>query len=155
MDVLHPPARGPEGNENARSLVLLLHYASHSILLTGDLEGNGLARVLDLPPPTVEVMMSPHHGSRTANTPALAQWAKPRVVVACMGQLRGRVSGGQVYTSAGIKFLGTWPHGAITMRFHATGLVVETFQSKQTMVVRKTRRPASDGELPPEVQAEP
>src|SRR5262249_11341860 len=39
MEVLHPPANGPEGNENARSLVLLVRHAGHVLLLTGDLEG--------------------------------------------------------------------------------------------------------------------
>jgi competence protein ComEC len=42
MEVLHPPPAGPDGNENARSLVLLVRHAGHSILLTGDLEGRGL-----------------------------------------------------------------------------------------------------------------
>jgi competence protein ComEC len=47
LEVLHPPAVGPEGNENARSLVLQVRHAGHVILLTGDLEGEGLRRALD------------------------------------------------------------------------------------------------------------
>jgi competence protein ComEC len=71
LEVLHPPAFGPDGNENARSLVLLVRHAGHSILLTGDLEGKGLQRVLgELPPRRVEVMMVPHHGSRLVSGPA-------------------------------------------------------------------------------------
>src|SRR5205085_596901 len=46
LDVLHPPAQRLEGNENARSLVLLIRHGGHSILLTGDLEKAGLERVL-------------------------------------------------------------------------------------------------------------
>jgi competence protein ComEC len=57
IEVLHPPAAGPEGNENTRSLVLLIHHAGHSLLLTGDLEGAGLERVLQLPPPRVDVLI--------------------------------------------------------------------------------------------------
>ena len=49
LEVLHPPASGPEGNENVRSLVLELQHAGHTLLLTGDLEGPGLERVLGLP----------------------------------------------------------------------------------------------------------
>jgi competence protein ComEC len=41
LDALHPPAVGPEGNENARSLVLLVRHLGHTVLLTGDLEGPG------------------------------------------------------------------------------------------------------------------
>jgi competence protein ComEC len=47
LEVLHPPAVGPEGNENARSLVIQVRHAGHSILLTGDLEGPGLRLLLD------------------------------------------------------------------------------------------------------------
>src|SRR5258708_6226592 len=33
IDVLHPPEKGPAGNENARSLVLLVHHGEHTFLL--------------------------------------------------------------------------------------------------------------------------
>ncbi len=58
IDVLHPPAVGPEGNENARSLVLLVQHLGHSILLTGDLEGPGLDRVLVQSSRSVDVLTS-------------------------------------------------------------------------------------------------
>ena len=48
LEVLHPPAEVLPGNENARSLVLHVIYGGHSLLLTGDLEGLGLERVLRL-----------------------------------------------------------------------------------------------------------
>jgi competence protein ComEC len=58
LEVLHPPKLGPEGNENARSLVLLARHAGHTILLTGDLEGPGLDRVLSFQPVHVDVLKS-------------------------------------------------------------------------------------------------
>jgi competence protein ComEC len=58
LEVLHPPPVGPNGNENARSLVLEVRHAGHSLLLTGDLEGPGLERVLRLPPHHVDVLTS-------------------------------------------------------------------------------------------------
>src|SRR5262249_59982894 len=64
LEVLHPPAVGPAGNENARSLVLRVRHAGHSILLTGDLEGEGLRRVIgELPPQRSDVLMAPPPGS--------------------------------------------------------------------------------------------
>ncbi|HEX4613536.1 MAG TPA: ComEC/Rec2 family competence protein, partial [Urbifossiella sp.] len=54
FDVLHPPAVGPDGVENVRSLVLLVRHAGNTVLLTGDLEGAGQERVVALPPPPVE-----------------------------------------------------------------------------------------------------
>ena len=49
IDVLHPPTLGPAGNENSRSLVLLVRHAGHTVLLTGDLEGVGLDMVTRQP----------------------------------------------------------------------------------------------------------
>jgi competence protein ComEC len=136
LEVLHPPALGPEGNENARSLVLLVRHAGNSLLLTGDLEGTGLARVLALPRLPVDVLMAPHHGSRFPNTPELADWARPRVVISCEGPPRNRLRPPEPYTEIGAVFLGTWPHGAITLRSRPGSLIVDTFQSRQRVVVR-------------------
>jgi competence protein ComEC len=141
FEVLHPPAVGPDGNENARSLVLLIRHAGHTLLLTGDLEGPGLARVLALDPVRADVFMAPHHGSRFPNTPELARWAQPRVVISCEGPPRGPARPAQPYSPMGATFLGTWPHGAITVRSHTSGLVIETFQTRHRFVVRSNRAP--------------
>ena len=134
IDVLHPPSVGPDGAENERSLVLLVRHAGHSILLTGDLEKSGLDRVLSEPSPRPDVLMAPHHGSRAANTEALADWAQPRVVIACQGPPRGRFA--EPYSAHGARYLGTWPHGAITVRSNAEGMTVETFVTGERWRVR-------------------
>lgn len=138
MEVLHPPKRGPEGNENARSLVLLICHAGHTILLTGDLEGPGLAMLCRQPPRLVDVLMAPHHGSRFTNTPELADWARPRVVIACQGRPRSPVKHANPYTARdpATRYLGTWPHGAITVRSGRDGLSVETFVTQQLIQLR-------------------
>jgi competence protein ComEC len=129
LEVLHPPAVGPPGNENSRSLVLLLRHAGHSVLLTGDLEGKGLEQVLGRPPPAVAILMAPHHGSPLVNTPNLADWARPQLVISCQGPPRGPRRQEDPYTARGIPLLGTWPHGAVTVRSSPGGLTVETYQS--------------------------
>jgi competence protein ComEC len=136
FEVLHPPAVGPEGNENARSMVLLVRHAGHTLLLTGDLEGAGLARVLALPAVHTDILMAPHHGSRFTNTAELARWAQPRVVVSCEGPPRGPTRPAEPYSRMGAIFLGTWPHGAVTIRSHTTGMVIETFQTGHRFAVR-------------------
>jgi competence protein ComEC len=135
LDVLHPPAVGPDGNENTRSLVLRVRHAGHALLLTGDLEGAGMTRLLGLPPMPVDVMMAPHHGSRTGYRPELTAWARPAVVVSCEGPPRWPRRGPQPYTEGGAPFLGTWPHGAITVRSSTTDLTVQTFVTRQRWVV--------------------
>lgn len=158
MDVLHPPAVGPEGNENTRSMVLLVKHAGHSLLLTGDLEGLGLERVLSLPLGKVNVLMAPHHGSRAGNKreregrALLMQRTQPAFVLACEGPPRWPRSGTDPYAAAGMQYLGTWPHGAITIESSPGRLVIETYQSGQRFVVsperaesrsRLTRAPAA------------
>jgi competence protein ComEC len=143
MEVLHPPAVGPGGNENAHSLVLQVRHAGHTILLTGDLEGEGLRRVLDeLPPRRADVLMAPHHGSHLANTPELARWARPRVVVSCQGRPPPADEVRQRFARFGARLLDTHRHGAVTVRSHAGGLVVETFVTGERFAV--TNDPADD-----------
>jgi competence protein ComEC len=136
IDVLHPPARGPEGNENSRSMVLLVRHEGHALLLTGDLEGTGMERVLGLPPPRVDVLMAPHHGSRRTDTPGLVKKSRPKVVIACLGPPRGATRPPDPKMTRGVPFLGTWPHGAVIIRSKKTRLTVETFLSGQRLVVK-------------------
>jgi beta-lactamase superfamily II metal-dependent hydrolase len=54
-------------------------------MLTGDIERDGLAVLLSQPALKCDVLSSPHHGGVDGNTPQLAEWAKPGVVVASCG----------------------------------------------------------------------
>jgi len=76
--VLHPspgiagvPVRDVALNEsvatdNETSLVLAVESAGRRMLLTGDIEGEALARFLDSAPGSCDVLLAPHHGSRTS-----------------------------------------------------------------------------------------
>ncbi|MBV9123910.1 MAG: ComEC/Rec2 family competence protein, partial [Planctomycetes bacterium] len=150
IEVLHPPAAGPEGNENTRSLVLLLRHAGHALLLTGDLEGLGLQRVVDLRPAHVDVLQAPHHGSRAgpreelAGRTELVAQTQPSFIISCQGSPTWPPRGPDPYARQGVQFLGTWPHGAITIHSSSRGLVVETFQTGQRWVVPSARIRESD-----------
>jgi competence protein ComEC len=139
MDVLHPPASGSAGNENARSLVLAIQHAGRTILLTGDLDGAGLTRVLELPPRPVDVMLAPHHGSAKANPAAFAEWGKPHVVISSQGP-NDSITARKSYTPGGAQYLTTTVHGAITVRTRCGGMVVETFVTNERFVYRGTQR---------------
>ncbi len=135
FEVLHPPASGPPGIENVRSLVLLVTHGRHRLLLTGDLQDEGLSALLRQEPERVDVLMAPHHGSRLIKPAALLAWARPGLIVSCQGPRPEEVEP-DPYVVPGVEYLGTWPHGAITIRSHASGLVVETFVTKKRFVVR-------------------
>ncbi|MFO0800850.1 MAG: ComEC/Rec2 family competence protein [Gemmataceae bacterium] len=146
IEVLHPPADGPPGEENVRSLVLLVRHAGNTVLVTGDLEGEGQERVTRLPAPRVDVLLAPHHGAKDANTRRagvdhwqpgpIALWARPRLAVSC--QKAGSTEHLRVaYAAVGADVWDTPTAGAIVLRSHPTGLVAEAFRTGEVRVVRR------------------
>jgi hypothetical protein len=83
--------------------------------------------------------MAPRHGSATKSVHPgdLVQWSDPRVVVSCQGPPRRAEPTPEAYRSPRVVFLSTWAHGAITVRSGRSGVIVETFTTKQRIVVRK------------------
>lgn len=81
IEVLHPPNEFRSTRDNPNSIVLLIEYAGRKFLLTGDLELDGLERLLKTKRLDVDVLLSPHHGSLKANPPDLARWATPEYLV--------------------------------------------------------------------------
>ncbi|MFO0863894.1 MAG: ComEC/Rec2 family competence protein [Gemmataceae bacterium] len=129
--VLHPPAEGPAGPENVRSLTLRIKTPGLSLLITGDLEGDGMARVLMMPAEPVDVMQAPHHGSRLANVPALAAWATPKLVVVNQAMPKGK----QVdpYAKYGGRMWSTWREGTVTIRRAGEKFEAMSFRTNQRM----------------------
>jgi competence protein ComEC len=127
IQVLHPPLEGPPGNENARSMVLLVEFAGRSLLLTGDLEQPGLGEVVALPAPAVDVMLAPHHGSPASNIDLFARWARPALVVSSEGRERGRRP--DPYAAYGGTVWRTWKEGSVTVIIDAKGIRAETFRT--------------------------
>ena len=81
LNILHPPNEFHSPKDNPNSIVLCIEYAGRRILLTGDLELEGLERLLRTPPVDTDVLLSPHHGSLKANPLDLARWATPEYLV--------------------------------------------------------------------------
>ena len=129
VQVLHPPRGTRYSSDNASSLVLLIEYCGRRILLTGDIEERGLQALLRQAPVDCEVLLAPHHGSRLANPQALANWARPRVVVVSGGHRDGRGGLHRVYGDE-CHVLSTHDHGAITCVITRDGrLRVEGFRT--------------------------
>lgn len=142
IEVLHPPNDGPGTSENERSLVLAVHHAGHVVLLTGDLEKAGTARVVQLPPIVADVMQAPHHGSRPAFTTALQNWTRPKFVVVSRERAPddGRQpSIGEGDAGPGVLVWDTGHAGAIIIRSHATGVTAESYRDGNRIIVTRGR----------------
>jgi competence protein ComEC len=141
FEVLHPPPAGRPGAENARSLVLRVRHRDLCILLTGDLEDPGLDAVLATRVGPVDVLMAPHHGSKRSNTPRLARWADPQVVVSCQGVPKTAAASAGPFDPARCVTFGTWPHGAVTVRQDDDVCTIETYRDGQRRpLVPRARR---------------
>jgi competence protein ComEC len=127
--VLHPTANEFLSPDNANSLVLSLEYAGRRFLLTGDLERDGLLRLLQTSPQPCDVLLAPHHGSLGANTTDLARWACPRWLIVS-GDHRANLDKLRTRFGPDTRVLSTHNHGAITFEIHADGrMTCETFCS--------------------------
>ena len=127
--VLHPTANEMLSPDNANSIVLSIEYAGRSILLTGDLERDGLIRLLRLPSRKTDVLVSPHHGSLGANTTDLARWARPNWLIASADR-RANIETLRSRFGPETTVLSTHDHGAITFEIRADGrMTCETFRT--------------------------
>jgi competence protein ComEC len=127
IEVLHPPAGFTGSNENTRSLVLQVLHRDHSILLTGDLEKEGLYRLIGTPPRPTDVLQAPHHGSASVDGGALVRWCMPNLVVSCQGAPRGVKSAEAMYRRDGVEYWTTHARGAVTVRSGKHGLTAEAY----------------------------
>lgn len=82
FEILHP-GDGDTGSVNDRSCVLRVAGGGFSALLAGDIEQAAEARLLQDHPQRLraDVLVAPHHGSRTSSTEAFVAAVAPRVVI--------------------------------------------------------------------------
>lgn len=127
VEVLHPEPLANYAHSNATSLVVRFTHANRSLLLMGDVEREGLTDLMAHHRGAADVFQSPHHGSRTANTPELARWANPSIVVVSGGHVPGRLQELKTLYGSSTRLLSTHNHGAVTVEItHQGHLLVET-----------------------------
>lgn len=134
FEVLHPPAVGPPGPENARSLVIMLRHAGHAIALTGDLDMDGRSMLMAQAPGNIDVWMAPHHGGKSANPSELAAWVRPRLALAHNGTNEAAFAAAN-YRHVGAEFLSTWPDGAVTIISRRDGLWAESYKTRRRVAI--------------------
>jgi competence protein ComEC len=121
IKVLHPPATGVRGSDNANSIVLSLSYLGQRILLTGDLEADGLEQLVGNGQLDCELAMAPHHGSSHSEPARFASWCTPQYVVICAGHQRDYERACQPYRELGVGVFHTARDGAICVTIDESG----------------------------------
>ncbi len=124
--ILHPDS-GTLPDDNNRSCVLQVEAGEQRLLLAGDIEQRAEQQLamagIDL---RADVLLMPHHGSKTSSSPALLSAVRPSLAIASAGyrnrfhhpavQVTGR------YEIQGIRWLNTAETGAIRLRLSAAGM---------------------------------
>jgi len=126
FEVLHPaPAHYamPGLKPNDLSCVLRIGSDYGSVLLTGDLEARGELELVRRDPAALaaDVLLVPHHGSRTSSTPAFIAAVAPQIAVFTPGY-RNRFGHPRAdvvarYDAAGIRSYRTDHDGALSFDF--------------------------------------
>ncbi len=127
IEVQHPPPRGVLGNDNANSIVLAIEYEGRRILLPGDLESPGLDDMLAESPWDCDVLLAPHHGSRSSNPPGLAAWSTPEWVIVSGSLNDYEPETEATYRAAGGEVMHTGRVGAVRVVAEQGGLEVASF----------------------------
>ena len=134
FEVLHP-APGSYAVEalksNDRSCVLRMVAAQGAVLLTGDIEARSEQELLARAPANLraEVLLAPHHSSRTSSTPEFIAAVQPRWAVLPVGY-RNRFGHPREevlerYRASGAQLLRTDSAGAVLVRIGNQGISVD------------------------------
>lgn len=125
FSILHPSEPGRWSGNNA-SCVLQIRIANHTVILTGDIEApveNLLTRSGALS--QADIVLVPHHGSRTSSSEKFVATVRPRVAIVSAGfhnrwgfPKKDIVS---VWQTAGAEVLNTATAGAVSYRICGRG----------------------------------
>lgn len=121
FEFLHPGAVAvPASRRNDGSCVLRISAGEHAVLLTGDIERGGEMELVKHENPRSDVLVVPHHGSRTSSTPEFVAAVAPRWAIVPVGY-RSRFGhpNAQVlerYRAAGAQIVRTDLEGAVSLR---------------------------------------
>ncbi len=126
IDVLHPTRAWLENTtaqtDNANSLMLSIEAHGHRLLLSGDVEGEGLRWLMNNVAIDVDVALAPHHGSPASRPREFTQWCHPEFVVVSASRAGVGKEGPNAYREQGAEVLHTATSGAIEFTFGVEGI---------------------------------
>lgn len=132
--VLSPP-EPLAGRHNDGSCVLRVSSDHGTVLLSGDIERRAESQLLQAGAPlAADVLVAPHHGSRTSSTTEFVQRVRPRYALFPVGyRNRYRHPHPQVlarYEALGARLYDSASSGALEFRLDRDGIVVMRFRER-------------------------
>ncbi len=127
FQILHPESINKLEKENNQSCVLMVKSEFGTILLPGDIEREAEYQLLEAYPEQLraDILVAPHHGSKTSSTEAFIKAVQPEFVLYPTGyRNRYRFPYHKVvkqYAVAGASQFETARHGAIIFKLDANG----------------------------------
>jgi competence protein ComEC len=100
ISVLSPQRGERHESDNEASLVLKLQFGNQRVLLPGDIEEQGVQRLIAREHGGFEIVMLPHHGSQHSLPSQMANWSNPQVAVASTGHSKLPRQVRQIYDAA-------------------------------------------------------
>lgn len=129
IHVLHPPAGFVGDSDNAASVTLLVESAGQTVLLPGDLEENGMERLLSLDLPPIDVTLAPHHGSLNSLPERFAERTQARIVVVSGDDLERWDEYADAWSGTDARLYLTQRDGAVRIELTHRGPRVRTFRA--------------------------
>ncbi len=131
------PVPGGDGTENNASCVMRVASAHGRVLLAGDIEAEAeatlVATAVDALP--AEVLVVPHHGSKTSSTAAFLEQVRPDVALIPVGyRNRYRHPHPAVlarYRDLGVRLYDSPTHGAIEVYLRGKGVEVAPYRTAE------------------------
>lgn len=138
---LHPPRRPtPWLGANDGSLVILAEVAGLSVLLPGDVEEAGLARLVRGLGRQVDVLIMPHHGGWSENLAPFLLACRPRVVLISARRGFPDARTLALLDRLDIPTFVTWRQGALSVRWSPHSLTVRGHRGGCVELSRGPRR---------------
>lgn len=154
FEFIHP-GRHAQKSDNNDSCVLKVQSKYGSILLTGDIEKQAEKALLAKAPLLdVDVLLAPHHGSKTSSTAAFVDVVKPQLAIISAGYLNRfhhpHTAVTRRYKQRKIALFNTAESGWINIKFDQNG-----FQASPYRAIRKRYWSINDKQLRPPLRFQP
>jgi len=112
--VLSPKTAGDHANDNSASLVVNVECHGRTVLLPGDLEKEGMERLLRQSPTNCDLLMAAHHGSTNSDPTRFLEWATPKFVAVSCGDKKLSPLAQELFAQSGCVVKRTDAGGAIS-----------------------------------------